>query len=162
MNQINYKYKIIKNLNNWSKKYPLLAKSLEDIISLHRDGELFTLQKFYDESSMTEFPGQFRIIIIHDGDKIIGCARSELIKKSEPTTYLISAVHIDKDYRRLGLCKLLIKKLLNSYDKINGQKYQFVLSVMATNTSAIKCYEANGFVSDNKNVDGAYLMKCLA
>jgi len=139
------KYKILNiyDLTSWCHRHYKLQLSLENLMTVHRDNIKFSIVSFIRENLISAYPYKCKLIIIYDKElnKIIGIARSQLTDIIDGTKYyLISAVHVDKDYRGQKICQRMLTKLIHRYDSD-----KFTLNVYANNYPAIKCYEKVGF-----------------
>lgn len=86
----------------------------------------------------------FKVIEINTG-KIIG--HSEVYNLGNNSAKLCRILLGNKNYRGKGLGQEVVKKLVNfAFEKLDSS--QIVLNVYDWNTSAIKCYEKVGFLTN--------------
>ena len=100
------------------------------------------------------------ISLLYVGDLIVGVCFVDIQKKNvmKPLSKLFLFLHtisIDPEFRGNGLCYHLIRNLLNAKINIDGKVYHLGRSLNMylqvktnetdPNTSAIKCYQKNGF-----------------
>lgn len=103
---------------------------------LHWDG---TIEGSDDIPNFLHFPQGF-MIVIKDGEKMIGCAG---VKPLTSTTGIIKRFYLDPSLRGTGIASTLLDKVIEE-SKIKQFK-KLVLDVYYTNLRAIRFYEKHGF-----------------
>ena len=73
-------------------------------------------------------------------------------------TYSVGNIFIFPKYRRRGICKLMLNKLI-SYIRTKKIATRLKLDVYETNISAIKCYLSVGFTKYNNRIADNWLNK---
>lgn len=147
-------YKIISYdlLKKWIIHNNKLIYEIEKIMSEHRDCEQFHIKDFLYENESNKYnSGRAYIIILIKNNTICGIARAEIVINGN---VYVSAVNIREKFRGHGLCKIMLRKLINFLQK---KSYQIIkLHVESNNIGAIKCYNAIGFNFDSEINDYYY------
>jgi RimJ/RimL family protein N-acetyltransferase len=164
---------IYKDIN---KLHPNIIKSIEDLVSIHRNNPkylpyVFKIDKFFSELKYSNSNEYNKIInnskisyiidnkgnIENVGDKVIAICRG--VYKPYKNSVYISMVHVSESYRGKGLCNQVMNNLIKSYNGIN----YFNLDVLKNNVPAIKCYSRLGFKITNEKEDEKiyYMVKSL-
>ena len=141
-NDIKYNY-ILLNFSEfiiWIQKNELIRKSIEKLISIHRNENKFKIITLLYEAlnDMESEKNTFYFFIYKDDEIITSC---RLIIDKKKNGYM-NLVHTNKNFRNLGFCKKNIYKFL--YLMKNNCK-KIILHVESCNISAIKCYLSVGF-----------------
>ena len=149
-NKIKYSY-ILLDLSNfvkWIEMNKDILKSIENLMSIHRNQNIFNIITLIDEALTETNKNTYYFFIYKDNEIITSC---RLIIDKKNNAY-INMVHTNKNYRGQGLCNKNISKVIQlTNDKIK----KYTLDVDKKNIYAIKCYKLVGFnfSKNNKNLE---------
>lgn len=133
----------VQQVRAWAKENPRLARGLKSMMTAYRGYycSIHTLIKEANPDGKTT-----RFCFVWSGNRsFVGMCRTDpdMIRGTE--MLLITAVVVAAAHRGRGVCALLMKLAKPSRDRRG-----MVLYVDKTNTTAIRCYTAAGFVTDNR------------
>jgi hypothetical protein len=146
--KIKYNY-ILLDLHNfvkWIQENKKIRKSIEKIISIHRDQVNFKIiNLIYEAFEDIENNKNTYYFFIYKNNEIITSCRLIIDNKKN---FYMNMVHTNINYRNLGFCKKNISKI------ISLMKYKctkIILDVDKNNKNAIKCYISSGFIFSKIN-----------
>jgi ribosomal protein S18 acetylase RimI-like enzyme len=122
------------------QKNKLISKSIEKLISIHRNEKNFKIiTLLYEALYEIESEKNTFYFFIYKDNEIITSSRLIIDKKKNG---YMNMVHTNKNFRNLGFCKENIYKFLNL---MKDCCKKIILHVEKNNISAIKCYLSVGF-----------------
>jgi ribosomal protein S18 acetylase RimI-like enzyme len=153
---INAKYLILNqhNIIDWFNDNKHFKTMVEDLFVKNYGVEKFELYDFL-HTVLVDNNKVYFFIIINNNKLISYCI---LYYYKEHRTLYISTVTVNNEFRNMGVCKKMIKYVINIFNQKKNIIF-CMLYVEVNNIPALKCYESIGFKiyeTIKNNDDGSY------